>query len=90
MSSCWKLTSVYYYNSLALKNCCLTTPLNYFQLSLFTLNFCVLLGFFGCCVVFGLAGFGRVGLGGVVVCFGGLFSWVFFFLFGFVGDFSFF
>lgn len=62
VSSCWKLTSVYYYYSFALKKCCLTTHLNYFQLSLFTLNFCVWLNFFGCCVVFSLGGWEGVGV----------------------------
>lgn len=71
VSSWWKLTSVHYYNSFVLKKCCLTTHLNYFQLSLFTLNVCVWLGFFGCCAVFHLGW----GLGGCWL-FG--FFWVFF------------
>lgn len=48
MSSCWKLTSVYYYNSLALKKCCLTTPLEIFPMKSFYFNFlCLVGGFWG-------------------------------------------
>lgn len=46
MSSCWKLTSVYYYNSLALKKCCLTTSLKIFPMKSFYFNFlCLVEGF---------------------------------------------
>lgn len=41
MSSCSKLSSGCYYNSLALKKCCLTTPLKIFPMKSFYFNFFV-------------------------------------------------